>query len=50
MDFRAVSAVTMENVDFADWQLCGVKNCVKFSAESSFLAQSGSTVIALLFL
>jgi len=50
MDFQLVSAVSMENVDFGDVRPRGVIKCVKFSQESNLQGQSGSSVIALLFL
>jgi len=40
----------MENVDFGYVRPSGVVKCVKFSPEGSLLGQSGSSVIALLFL
>jgi hypothetical protein len=50
MDFQLVLAVITEHVDFGDVRPCGVIKCAKFSPESSLLGQSGSRVIALLFL
>jgi hypothetical protein len=50
VDFQLVSAVTMENVDFGDVRPRGAIKCVKFYPESNLQGQSGSSVIALLFL
>jgi hypothetical protein len=50
MDFQLVSAVTMQNIDFGEVRPRSVIKCVKFSPESNLQGQSGSSVIALLFL